>query len=79
MFRPYKVIIRPSKKTDPRAVLCITALWDPKCLQVFVTECKVFNRIHSVTKTCKHLGSHNAVIHNTALGSVFLEGLMMTL
>ena len=40
MFRPYKVIIMPSKKTDPRAVLCFTALWDPKCLQVFVTECK---------------------------------------
>ena len=39
MFRPYKVINRPSKKTDPRAVLCFTALWDPKCLQVFVTEC----------------------------------------
>ena len=37
MFRPYKVIIRPSKKT------------------------------------CKHLGSHNAVKHNTALGC-FLGG-----
>jgi len=32
MFWPYKVIIRPSKKTDPRAVLCFTALWDPKCI-----------------------------------------------
>ena len=41
MFRPYKVIIMPSRKTDPRAVLCFTALWDPKCLLVFVTECKV--------------------------------------
>jgi len=60
MFRPYKVIIGPSKKTDPRAVLCFTALRDP-------------------TKTCKNLGSHNAMKHNTALGSVFLEGLMMTL
>jgi len=34
--------------------------------------------LHSVTKTCKHLGSHNAVKHNTVLGSVFLEDLMMT-
>ena len=59
MFRPYKVIIRPSKKTDPRAVLCFAALWDPKCKY--------------------SLGSHNAVKQNTALGSVFLEGLMMTL
>ena len=25
MFRPYKVILRPSKKTDPRAVLCFIA------------------------------------------------------
>ena len=32
MFRPYKVIIRPSKKTDPRAVLCSTALWGLKCI-----------------------------------------------
>ena len=22
MFRPYKIILRPSKKTDPRAVFC---------------------------------------------------------
>ena len=58
MFRPYKVIIRPSKRTEPRTVLCLTALWDPKCLQ---------------------LGSHNAVKHNTAVGSVFLEGLMLAL
>ena len=40
MFRPYKIIIRPSKKADQRAAVCFTALWDPKCLQVFVTECK---------------------------------------
>ena len=41
MFRPYRVIIRPSKKTDQRAALCFTALWDPKRLQGFVTECKI--------------------------------------
>ena len=45
MFRPYKVI-RPSKKTEPRAVLCFTALRDPKCLLVFVTECKVHKFIY---------------------------------
>ena len=46
MFRPYKVIIRSSNKTDPRAVLCFTALWDPKCLQGFVTECKVHTFVY---------------------------------
>ena len=46
MFRPYKVIIRPSKKTDPRALLSFTALWDPKCLQVFVTECEVHTFVY---------------------------------
>jgi len=46
MFRPYMVIIRSSKKTDPTAALCFTALWDPKCLQVFVTECKVHKFVY---------------------------------
>ena len=42
MFRPYKVIIRPSKKTYPRAVLCFTALWDPKRLQVLTWQRLMF-------------------------------------
>ena len=46
MFRPHKVIIRPSKKTDPTAVLFFTALWDLKCLQVFVAECKVHKFVY---------------------------------
>ena len=46
MFRPYKVIIRPSKKTDPRAVLYFTALWDPLYLHAFVTECKVHKLVY---------------------------------
>jgi len=48
MFQPYKVILRPSKKTDPRAV-CFIALWDLKCfqkqklvsLQIVLYECEI--------------------------------------
>ena len=29
MFRPYRVILRPSKKTDPRAVYVSLHPWDP--------------------------------------------------
>ena len=48
-----------------------SALWDPKCLHVSVTEAKKYISLYkvytslytffvSVTETCKHLGSHNA-------------------
>jgi len=39
MFRPYKVILRTSKKTDPRFVYFI-ALCDPKHLQGFAMKHK---------------------------------------
>ena len=45
MFRPCKVILMPSKKTS-KSCLGFTALWDPKCLQVFVTECKVHRLVY---------------------------------
>ena len=35
MFRRYKVIMRPSKKTDPRAVLYFTAFWSPTLMMTF--------------------------------------------
>ena len=46
MFRPYKVIIRPSRTTDPRAVICFTALCDPKCLQGFVTGTHQYKHLY---------------------------------
>jgi len=42
-------------------------------------HCIVVSQMLTSYKTCKHLGSHNAVKHNTTLGSAFLKGLMMTL
>jgi len=30
MFRPYKVIPRPTKKTDPRDIACISLLGGPE-------------------------------------------------
>ena len=36
----YSVILKPSKKTDPR-VVSFSALWDPQCPQLSITEAKV--------------------------------------
>jgi len=38
MFRPYKVTLRPSKKTDPRAVYVLLHCGIPNAYKVFVTE-----------------------------------------
>ena len=72
MFRPYKVIIRPSKKTDPRAELPFTALCDPKCLQVFVTECKVlkFVNMNCVTVLTQTLDLFR---HDSILKSLYIK------
>jgi len=48
MFRPYKVILRPCKKTDPRVVYVTLHYGIPNAYKVLLEKCK----------TCKHLGSH---------------------
>ena len=57
MFRPYKVILRPSKKTDPRDVYVSMHCGIPNAYK-FST---------SLTKNCEHLESLNAMKHKQLL------------
>ena len=53
MFRPLLGHLQALWKNRSKSYLYFNALWDPKCLQIVLYECKMqYNTI------CKHLGSH---------------------
>jgi len=46
MFRPYKVILRPSKKTDPRVVYVSLHCGIPNASKVLLEKCKIHKLVH---------------------------------
>ena len=46
MFRPYKVILRSSKKTDPRAVYVLLHCGIQNAYQFLLQECKVHKLVY---------------------------------
>jgi len=47
MFPPLLGHPQPSEKTDPRALyLYFNVLWDPKCLQIILQECKIHKFVY---------------------------------
>jgi len=46
MFRPYKVILSPSKKTDPRLVYVLLHCGIPNAYKFLLEECKVHNLVY---------------------------------
>ena len=45
-FRPYKVIFRPSKKTDPRAVYVSLYCGIPNAYKFLLEKCKVHKLVY---------------------------------
>jgi len=41
MFRPYKVVLRPSKKTDPRVVCVSLQCGIPNAYKFLLGKCKI--------------------------------------
>ena len=46
MFQPYKVILRPSKETDPRAVYALLHCGIPNVYKFFVQNCKIHKLVY---------------------------------
>ena len=46
MFRPYKVILRPSKKTDTRDVYVSLHCGIPNASKLLLEKCKVHNFVY---------------------------------
>ena len=74
MFRPYRVILRPSKKTDPRVVYVSLYRGTRKAYKFLLEKYKIYKLVYvayvlyiSLTKTRKPLGPHNAMKHKQLL------------
>ena len=46
MFRPYKVILRPSKKTDPRFVYVSLHCGIPNASKFLLDKCKIHKLVY---------------------------------
>jgi len=71
MFRPYQIILRPSRRTDPRVTYVSLHCGSPNSYKVLLEKCKIHKLMYfyiSLTKPFKHLGSHNAMKHKQLLG-----------
>jgi len=46
MFRPLVGHLQVLWETDPRAIYTFNALRDPKCLQIILQECKIYESVY---------------------------------
>jgi len=46
MFRPYKAILRPSKKTDPRVVYVSLQCGIPNAYKFLLEKCKIHKLVY---------------------------------